>query len=662
MKVDVPPLAFSEGALAGALSPRQLAEKAKANPAGAVPLFESGQVKKWFEGNGLQYPVQGPTAPGMAGVQQFFEALGLAKPPKVDFTPRPIQLEGDPGQTFEIPLEVTTQDKKLVYAYASADQPWIDGNVSKPSGRSCVIQLKVTVPPRPGETIAAKMTVHANGNQKFPVPLALKVRGTPMAVAPAAFEPVEPAGFEVVPPERSFAAAPARNTDFAVPVPILPAADEDAAPPRSRVWLHAIPAILLGLLLTGFMVRDFFAANIVDPIDPRDRVLLRFDYATKAEKNISQSLMFGLQDISSPEDANKKRLTFSEIGQTNSAVFRIDDKTRIFGDIKHGKLDGPVLAVNHKGRIANWLFNDERIRVTQDVHLVAGDPVEVKQNDFRRLYDTCLVRYKIVNQDTKPHEVGFRFLLDTYIGMNDGTPFTIPGSPGLVRQVRDFHDAEIPDYIQALENFDLRRPGTIAQLNLKVTGAYGIETGKLEPPSRVSLTRYPGHEKKFDFEVEVQFDNRKAPRKKNAEPDRRGVPIGDDSAIALYWQPKTLKPGESREFGFTYGVGSVQGLAELTILNPGPVIVGSDFSLVALLANATKGTKATIDLPDGLELAEAGTRTQEATVVTDAQGRPQPAPVTWRIRALRAERFRISVIVGDVTVSRVITVSKSSIF
>ena len=44
----------------------------------------------------------------------------------------------------------------------------------------------------------------------------------------------------------------------------------------------------------------------------------------------------------------------------------------------------------------------------------------------RRL-DTCLVRYVIENTDVRSHRVGLRFMLDTFIGANDGVPFTIPG-------------------------------------------------------------------------------------------------------------------------------------------------------------------------------------------------------------------------------------------
>ena len=42
---------------------------------------------------------------------------------------------------------------------------------------------------------------------------------------------------------------------------------------------------------------------------------------------------------------------------------------------------------------------------------------------YKRLLNTCLVRYKIHNKDPKrTHSVGLRVLMDTCIGLNDGVP------------------------------------------------------------------------------------------------------------------------------------------------------------------------------------------------------------------------------------------------
>jgi len=79
--------------------------------------------------------------------------------------------------------------------------------------------------------------------------------------------------------------------------------------------------------------------------------------------------------------------------------------------------------------------------------------------------------------------VGLRYLLDTIIGSNDEAPFTLPNQPGLVDTSKELKDNDVPDFMQVLENSDLKSPGLIAQLNLRL--------GKYEPPGRVKLTAHP---------------------------------------------------------------------------------------------------------------------------------------------------------------------------
>ena len=76
VRAEVPVKPYPEGVLQGAVTPRQVAEKAKAAPKGAAGHFEKGKVAQWYQDNGWIYPVQGPAASGLGAVQQFFEASG----------------------------------------------------------------------------------------------------------------------------------------------------------------------------------------------------------------------------------------------------------------------------------------------------------------------------------------------------------------------------------------------------------------------------------------------------------------------------------------------------------------------------------------------------------------------------------------------------------
>lgn len=276
VKLEVPCVPFPEaGTLQGALTPRQIAEKAKANPKAAFPFFESGAVAQWFGKNGWKYPVQGPTMPGLAGIQQFFEALGLAKPPKVQCAAIAIQLKGDPGTTLFHEIVVSTEESRPVFGYATADQDWIDGTSCTPAGRTAAIRLKVAVPNRPGETLTANVTVHGNGNQRFSLPLALAIsrKAAPASPPPlpgpaATFSPVSseaviefgPAALVAPSPPGAFTAQPPVSAAPAPMEPVLLADESESESPNSS----ALPGWLLDGIVGGTLA---FALLLVLMID-----------------------------------------------------------------------------------------------------------------------------------------------------------------------------------------------------------------------------------------------------------------------------------------------------------------------------------------------------------------------------------------------------------
>ena len=178
VRAEVPVKPFPAGVLGGAKSPRQVAEKAKANPKEAAALFEHGDVAAWYKSNGWTYPVQGPAASGLAAVQQFFEALGLTPPPKVAISVQSIALTGNPGEPLRYVIEVKTEEKKPVYAHGTSNQPWLEVGRPKINGRTAAVPISVpAVPNKPGQQLVASVTVQSNGNQRFVVPVTLDVAG-----------------------------------------------------------------------------------------------------------------------------------------------------------------------------------------------------------------------------------------------------------------------------------------------------------------------------------------------------------------------------------------------------------------------------------------------------------------------------------------------------
>ncbi len=691
-RADVPVMPYKGGLFDGSLTPRRVAEKAKADPKAAAPYFESGAVAKWFESNGWTYPVRGPSAKGLGGVQQYFEALGLARAPKVAINSQSLSFRGDGGQTLQATLEVSTQEKKPVYAYATCDQPWVECAKVKLAGRTATITVIIPrVPNRPGEALQATIRVTGNGNQKFKVSLLLTVdKADPNPPPQPVAAPPERASAEFVMPAQDpiipAAAAPFADMITATPLPItdsqpatppsppyeggakggwppllrssttsavLPPRREVRIGPRKPLWVHLTPLVLLLAALVGVLFWDAFSTGSggSDSIDATQRLSLLFDYADTKEKDIYNSMNFGLVMVDPSKSAkNAKLLTYHPRGQTNSAVALIDGQERHFGSFQAGKWeDRPKPQGKYRaGKVATFVFSGEGISVTQRVEVVPGEAVEVSPDVYKRLLDTCLVRYTIKNRDSKSHKIGLRFLLDTYIGSNDGCPFTIPGTAKLVTTYEDFNPSDpkngkpIPDFVQALERENLRDPGIIAQVNFRVGDT-------IAAPDRVSLTAWPGggdHLKRYIVPV---------------------TNIEQDSAVVMYWHPADLEPGKTRELGFSYGLGNISAQSErIGLTFGGSFVVKGELSVVALIAEPRVGQYATIEFPQGACTLLEGFAEKQLVPTSQekaADGRMRASPVTWRLRANRDGSIPITVKTSDrLEATRKITIKKSSIF
>jgi len=632
LRVQVSAQPFSEGVLAGALSPRQLAEKARAAPNEAAVLIESGAVARWYEANGWVYPVKGPIASGRAAVQQLFEALGLVRPPRVELSAESVQLNGNPGETVESILAVFTQEQRSVVAHGTSNQPWLRVGPTIFRGSTATLPLTVpAVPGHPGDTLQAVVSITANGDQRFVVPVVLmvgkgkteeKTSRTPAAPAPA------PAARPVPPP-----AAPPRSP---APGP-LPAA-------RSG-WpvgvLTLLATLLLPVALLGVVYRDYRApagsrsGAALQETDATPRIAIRFHDVKRDDEleklwlsGTEPTRRFGVVMLRKGQEVGKgaalKRLTFDPWGRTNNTCLGFDAQgDRLFGSsLGHWEERANSWKDNqgqeHQGDKSVWLCNNWKLRVTQLVELVRG----AQSN----LLDTCRVRYLIENLDSKEHQVAIRFLLDSYIGGNDGVPFTIPGESDLCDTMKDLpdqaKDKKLPNFLQALEKPDLAHPGTIAHLRLKLEG--------LEPPSRVTLGAWP-HEK-------LRILNLKADGLKTLS----NVPLLpmksldlNDSAIVIYWKSQPLKPGAKREVGFEYGLGSLASTgSRLAATVDGSFRPNGELTVVAYVNQADQGDDketVTLTLPSGFKLLDGAETQPVPRLPPDAKSRNRP--VTWKVQA-----------------------------
>jgi hypothetical protein len=503
-----------------------------------------------------------------------------------------------------------------------------------------------------------------------PLPAPVAANSPAIAPAPAWSAPPPPApvpaGGWVAPPVPAPAPMPAPP-----PVPAAEAPSGQRSP-----WLRLAPAALLALVLVGLFVRDWTRPNEPAVTTPKKAKLPppEIDKDPRVALVYKESqFQFGLVTLKEKDDkGNPKKLTFmanppggvaDQVNHTSSPAVRIDGKAFLPGErvIDSHRLPGrraePAVQLpkndngEHEGQRWTWLWDSQRIRLTQTVEIIAGQPDPISR---KRLLDTCLVQLTLKNEDDKPHRVGLRFLLDTYIGANDGVPFYVPRKDSPLIQTQEDFTRTIPDYVQALEFPKLDKPGTVAQVALKVGGG-------LEPPSRVSLTHWVLLQVNTSSGELVTYDIPMADIRGNPSSSNQ-MEKNPDSAVVLYWDDKELEPGKERTLGFAYGLGRIATGAggKLGVTTPNKTEAGEAFPLTAYISDPAAGQTVEVVLPEDMELVEGSAR----QAVPPAEG-GRPSSVTWRVKADKPGTYEISVLSGTAQESIQVTVTeppRSSIF
>jgi hypothetical protein len=364
------------------------------------------------------------------------------------------------------------------------------------------------------------------------------------------------------------------------------------------------------------------------PIDNIKRIHVQF----------SDSQRFGLvcTRLRDPRNPDKpKLLTRDERGLTNNTCIRIEGYEYLFGHeipgVRWVKEGGRIMKeqpIANKDRDRAWQSTMEvefgRIRITQSVEIVVGEAT--------RLYDTALIKYQIVNNDKVPHTVGLRTMLDTFIGADDGVPFYIPPVVSDGREMRPAHlvdtmevfpQKDIPDFIQALENGKLDDPNaTLAVLGLKIRNA--------EPIEKMVICRWPQNS-------EARWGGNGGPGDWVYEPMDKN-PNAKDSCVCLYWQQVTMKPGETRNLAFTYGLGRVMSDGDddsrrfngrMRLFTGNRNYVDKPMTVLAYVKSTDPNQQVTLVLPEGVRLMP-GQSAQQTVPPPSKEGYSQ---VTWRVTA-----------------------------
>jgi len=138
----------------------------------------------------------------------------------------------------------------------------------------------------------------------------------------------------------------------------------------------------------------------------------------------------------------------------------------------------------------------------------------------------AIVQVKITNNNRDNVNVGARLSLDIMVDGTDGAPINVPGK-GVITKEASYSGSEIDfDYLIAQDR----------QINPELTRRILLDYGP-ERPSRVTLANWKKGRSPTAWEYDV-------------DPSRS---TELDSAVILYYGPKTLSPGQVMELGVYYG-------------------------------------------------------------------------------------------------------------
>ena len=176
----------------------------------------------------------------------------------------------------------------------------------------------------------------------------------------------------------------------------------------------------------------------------------------------------------------------------------------------------------------NRVATADAVMVSQMINnVVTTQSLEIVANEYTGKEDTIAITYTMTNYDTVDHNVGLRIMMDTMLGDNDGAPFRVPGYGNVTKEL-EFSGSDIPQNWLSFDRLD--NPRVIAN------GCFYQTLD--EKPDKVQFASWRGIERTlWSYSVNASTS------------------VTGDSAVAAYYNPQVLAPGESRTVTTYYGIG-----------------------------------------------------------------------------------------------------------
>lgn len=373
-------------------------------------------------------------------------------------------------------------------------------------------------------------------------------------------------------------------------------------------WFRQTPALpvwVLLLTLLGVSVRGQDDKTGIEPAAALS-IELSSPYVEVDVGSNGNFTMGTLQgDPANPNDDNANLLYGHPGIYTGAVTLRVDGVD--YWNYPSNSIGTLISGPTTSGGVNTTVWEAAGIRFTQRLSLVTGTATG--------RVDTLCIENIATNIDSVPHDVGIREFLDTQLGSNDAAPFQVPGL-GAVTAETELIGAAIPQNYQVFD--DLANPQVIA--------AGTLSGGNATPPDRVVWALWSRlNDTPWDFTVDSSR-------------------VFGDTGVAIYWNPQTLQPGQSRSVITYYGLSSVQ-------VSVGPLVLGltapaqldviggtyspNPFTVTGFIENSLAGTPtaqgvvAELILPAGLELEPGQTNPQNIGDLNFDQS----AQGNWLVRA-----------------------------